>query len=600
MDLFDTRRPDPTSAGPALDTARPLDAHGPASPEAPDPMAPVHGAINTGLRTVYGNGWEGARSAIETAAYEGDRPATYARVKSEPEAFGAVRDGRMAETLGGALSVRDKIAATVGQPPGCPECRHDRFGDRMPVGVENTVVFIRQRLAEGFRNPVDAADLCAMREAIEANQGVASQIVERLGTEDLGRWMARVETSSERDATFGVLAESLDAPRLVQVIEALTPTHGTRDPNWQVGSPTGPLSFDIPDRSAVALGEVVAQNTPDLVRAELIETVLGGRGPNEVLHNNHNLGVVTCRAIGSLASNPTLLTRSVRNATAPDFRELLDAGTTRSENLSILRPGSVPVYIYDSEAAGWMLYGMSRANDTPQRSAAFVAGARHLDRLRAEQSEIGLGAVVQPALAEISKGLTHILHTEPNGMMERLRSAEDTDGSALASYLETLVGAGDTRRIAGQLRGLQLGDDRRGNALERLASTSTNPYTTPPREERGTALSIGHYLGATYTAFERRIEAGEADAAALNTLFGLIAAGAPGPRIGVPVSIIDNLTQGAIGGRIADLEQMRGQFKQAGVPFVTTDTETPARYDGAGARDVEDQFDHARFNRDRR
>ena len=467
MDLFDTRRLDPAPPGQQRGatpdrTLHQATAGTTVKNEAPDLMTPVHDTINIGLRNVYGSEWEAARSAIETAAGEGDRAAIYARVGTEPQAFGPVAgDFRFAERLGGALGVRDEIAATVGQPPGCPECRLEPL-ERLPVGVDNTVRFIRQHLEEDNGVP-DTVDLCAIRMAMQHNPLYASSIVESLGSGDLARWMGHVENSVEWQTTFETLATSLDAERLLDVVEALPPSRGTQG-DGPLGTATGLTSTDIPDRIAVQFAHVIASHAPEAVRADVVRTVLGDKGPNEALHNSHNLGVVACRALGSLVDNPDLLDWAVQNADAFDFQALLDAGTTRAVDLPIsFGNGAVPVRTYDSEAAGWVLYGMSRVTDIGKRSAAFVAGARHLDRLNTERNAIGPGADIRPAVSEITKGLTHLLRTRTNDIVERLRTQEDGNGSALTSYLEALI---DNESREGDAGGLGIG--RMYGQLERL------------------------------------------------------------------------------------------------------------------------------------
>ena len=547
MDLSDTL------SRPTAPERAPLGASGELGAASPEhaAMRSVDAAIDGGGRLVYGAGWDEARTAIADARAR-DGLSAFARVGTEPSAFGSVLgDASRATELGGALGVREQIAASLGiARPGVAAAGPrpaDEPGraepESPPRGPEHGLDPARD--AEQIRARLDpeanllALDYGVTRPDIDAIRGIVdrfpsvehgSRVLAALSPAELQRWADNLDDpavqgglgADERREHYAALARNLDTTQFGRFAEAVVEgsADGDREGRWfaYAAAPTAPTE---------TLAGFVGQAT--------------GRGRDQ---DDARLAPAVGEAVYGLGQRDPAALATVLSRYAKEDTEWLVSGAVMDRmaqpGLGGTRGEVTSTIEHDGSSLSRALAGVARAGDLQRKADFFAEATGQLQALRDLPTAARHGVVhtgAGQASDQVRDGLTRVVRSDADGVVSQLLGDRDRTGEHTVSYVEALLAGGQTSQIRDTLARLGRGDTLRETPEARFGL----PNSSTPAQQSN-ALALGHYTGAVAAALDNHYRDRREQAEALGKVFsGVVSVGMAGAS---PTTAAGRLAQG--------------------------------------------------------
>ncbi len=368
-------------------------------------------------------------------------------------------------------------------------------------------------------------------ELIENNQVVAdltpqqrNELIAGLSDDDLKNWTQEIDgwsgalSASERQELFNNLAQGLDATQLTRLVKAFE------------GSPGG----------YQALGEAVANHASADTKLAFIQATQGsidGEYYATQGRDGNAETAVVARVLGSLANDPAQFDAAVKSLSDSQLADVIKVGLGRNH---IAGPYTSTT-LYEPSAALDILRGAANSSDPEVKGRVFEAGTEHLTMVEGGSAD-----------AALTEGLTQIMQSDPNAVVNELQTRTDITGESLSNYIKEMLNSDRAQDVRNLLVQMQQGNDGSGNAYQNFA----NPET---------ARNIGFFAGATAAAINSITGDAEDQANLLKNIFGagFGAAGAANPAAGVIASVGNGITAIAIDDIINGVKNDNTDLKRA-------------------------------------
>jgi hypothetical protein len=248
--------------------------------------------------------------------------------------------------------------------------------------------------------------------------------------------------------------------------------------------------------------------------------------------------VAIAKALGSLKDDPAAFDKAINSLNNDQLAAVMTVGLGRTYVGSPNAPGR---YFFEPSATLGILDAAAASGDLRVKGRVFSVATQQYNLVE------GL-----PAEQPFTDGLTRLVKSDPNGLVQELRTRTDTSGDSMVTYLQKMLESGKTQEVKDLLIQMQQGNDGKGNALE---------YFSDPKNAR----NLGYFSGAIAGAINNMSADTAAQANLLKTIFvaGYGATGAVNPPAGVLASVGNGVTSVTIDNVVSDVQNGHKELKAA-------------------------------------
>jgi hypothetical protein len=392
----------------------------------------------------------------------------------------------------------------------------------MSTTVDGAVSTIKSNLDQGALDwDVTHGELLEnTRMLAQLSREQRNEVISRLTDDELKNWTEEIDgelgalTASERQELFRMLAESLDGEQLARLIKAFN------------GEPS-----TLGDLKSAITQHASADTKLSLIEA-LKGQIDGGYQSDGKRYGNTEAGVVAA-VLGSLSNDPAAFDAAVKSLSQEQLNAVMAAGL----DLYVADYGRSNLGVAGLSDATAILDAAATSSDPEVKARVFAAASEQLPLLEGTR-----------ARGAFTDAMTKLLESDPNGLIEELRTRVDTGGRSLVAYAQEMLESDKTQKLRGILEQLQRGNDLKGDPLQSF-------------KDPDTARRLGFFVGSIGAAIDNIVGDRGTDTAALQNmlaiLFGIV--GGAHPVAGAGSVVLGGLSTAGIADIVSQMND--GDYK---------------------------------------
>lgn len=413
------------------------------------------------------------------------------------------------------------------------------------MSIESSTDYIRDKLnQEGIFNDVTHSELNDIsNEFGKLNAEEAQAVYENLKKDGLiDDWIS--EMNSGGWFGTGGLSSSEKSELFNQLSQKLT------------GEQLNDLGTHMDSDGLEGLSQAIAEHAPSDTKQAFIESIAksAAEGEDSTIDGTTSLkgdpqALAAAQVLASMGNDPAAFDSAVTAlANAGALERTLAAATGESTQSSAY---GVSVD-FKPEMLTQIVNAAAASGNAQVKAQVFEGAAEQLQNMEDSDGFNVLYLNQSEDLAQVRDAMNTLIKTDPNGIVNELRTRTDVSGGALVSWTQQMIAGGKTDDIRNLIVQLQQGNDGSGNAYQNFADPNT-------------ARTLGYFSGALAAGINNITDNRQEQAEFIGNIFGTAygAAGAANPAAGVIASIGNGITQEVINGIVNDLESGDKDLKAA-------------------------------------
>ena len=337
------------------------------------------------------------------------------------------------------------------------------------------------------------------------------------------------------------------------------------------GSQLAEFSSHLDHDGIVALGQAVASHGRSDIAVEYVQAMASRttegehtRSDGGLFHSSVTTEDPEARAIGEVLA--TLrghdFNQAIKSLDANQLAAVMATASGSKLNTTSSMGGSSTTVDYDPKLLTQIIDNAANSIDPAVKATVFQAASAQLKEIR------DAGNVMVPYIGKgddtraVTDAMTRLLRSDTTGIIGQLEDHLDRDGVSLIPYTTEMVAQGRSKELGEIITDLQLGNDRKGDAVSRFeqaqAGTTGQPYYA-------NAQSLGYFVGAVQVGLAENSASAKDTGDMLKTIFGVVtgAGGAANPGAGVAGAVLNGLTTATVDAVVKSVENGNKDIRAA-------------------------------------
>lgn len=294
----------------------------------------------------------------------------------------------------------------------------------------------------------------------------------------------------------------------------------------------------------IAVGNAVARLGSTGVKLELVREFAAAAetGDRARLETHFGLSktisedpqaVAIAEVLASLHGNSVALGSAVGALSPSQLEAVITSAARGSVTTTVLGETAGTTVDYEPALLVRLLDAGATSRDPAVKERLFRAAARQLGAIQETGNLVMTYADRRDDGRQVADAMTRLLRSDTSGIMRQLETQGDRDGASLVPYATEMVKQGRRQALGEIILDLQLGNDHKGNAIDRFEATTAG---TTGRPYYMNAEVLGYFVGALQVGIAANASSSKEQAALLKSVFGTVAGLVPVPEIAKTVA----------------------------------------------------------------